>query len=315
MNAVPAASTGKVPPRALLLLAVLTLTWGTSWSLFPVAVREISVWTFRSIAIFSSGMVLLGFARLRGQSLAVPREHWPTLAVAAVLYLTVWNFCTTYAAVLLPSGQAALLGSTMPLWLALINWGLFRARPSRRLALALALGTGAVALLATQNLASYADAPLGFVVGILSAIGWACGTLVLTRHPIPVPAAVLTGWQSLVAAVPLAIGAVAFREGHAFMPSWQTIAVIGYLVIVPISIGNVCWFSIVGLLPASISSLSPILVPVIAMITGAIVHGEPLGPLQWLAMACSVSALTLALFRPASPSARGAATAASRPRS
>jgi len=36
------------------------------------------------------------------------------------------------------------------------------------------------------------------------------------------------------------------------------------------------------------------------MVAGALMHGEPLGPVQWLAMACSVAALSLALFRPAS---------------
>jgi drug/metabolite transporter (DMT)-like permease len=41
-------------------------------------------------------------------------------------------------------------------------------------------------------------------------------------------------------------------------------------------------------------------VPVVALVSGAIVHGEPLGILQWLAMACSVAALSLALLaRPA----------------
>jgi drug/metabolite transporter (DMT)-like permease len=40
-------------------------------------------------------------------------------------------------------------------------------------------------------------------------------------------------------------------------------------------------------------------VPVVAMVAGAIVHGEPLGPLQWTAMACCAAALSLALMRPA----------------
>jgi drug/metabolite transporter (DMT)-like permease len=64
------------------------------------------------------------------------------------------------------------------------------------------------------------------------------------------------------------------------------------------AIGNVCWFAIVGMLPAHVAGLSAVMVPVVAMIAGAIVHGEPLGALQWLAMACSASALWLALARP-----------------
>jgi drug/metabolite transporter (DMT)-like permease len=40
-------------------------------------------------------------------------------------------------------------------------------------------------------------------------------------------------------------------------------------------------------------------VPVVAMVSGAIIHGEPLGPVQWAAMICCVSALSLVLLKPA----------------
>ena len=38
------------------------------------------------------------------------------------------------------------------------------------------------------------------------------------------------------------------------------------------------------------------------MISGALVHGEPLGVLQWLAMLCCVGALSLVLLRPSGKS-------------
>jgi drug/metabolite transporter (DMT)-like permease len=68
------------------------------------------------------------------------------------------------------------------------------------------------------------------------------------------------------------------------------------------SIGNVCWFAIVGMLPANVAGLSTILVPVVAMLSGALIHGEPLGPMQWLAMACCAAALSLALLKPSAAS-------------
>ena len=37
----PALTRTTLPPRALLLLVVLTLVWGTNWPLFPLAVREV----------------------------------------------------------------------------------------------------------------------------------------------------------------------------------------------------------------------------------------------------------------------------------
>jgi drug/metabolite transporter (DMT)-like permease len=295
----PAPASPAQTRRALILLAILTLVWGTNWPLFAFAVREVSVWTFRAVAVTIAGIVLLAVARARGQTLALPRRHLPRIVLATCFYLVLWNIASTYASILIPSGQAAVLGFTMPLWSALISWAVLGERLRPRLLLAIALGAAAVTLLMVPSLASYAQAPLGLALGLTAGIGWAVGTLILQRGgPLGISATVLTGWQLLIAALPTALGAFLLAESGWFMPSWQSIAVIGYIALVPMAIGNVCWFAIVGMLPAHVAGLSAVMVPVVAMIAGAIVHGEPLGALQWLAMACSASALWLALARP-----------------
>ena len=76
-----------VPPRALVLLLVLTLVWGTNWPLFPIVMREMSVWTFRGVSMPAAGLLLLAIAHLRGQSLRVPRQHWGPVAAATFSYL------------------------------------------------------------------------------------------------------------------------------------------------------------------------------------------------------------------------------------
>ena len=284
-----------IPRRALLLLALLTLLWGTNWPLFPYAVREVSVWTFRAVAVLGAGLVLLTVARVRGLSLVIPRRHWRTVVVATFFYLVLWNIASTYAAVMIPSGQAAVLGFTMPLWAALIGWAVGGQRLTQRLLLALALGAAAVGLLMWRSLGVYAQAPLGVALGLLAGIGWAVGTMILKRGQVLVPAMVLTGWQLLITAVPTGIGAIVLGDGQWFMPSWTSILLITYIMLVPMAIGNVAWFTIVGLLPTTVAGLSSILVPVVAMVSGALIHGEPLGPVQWAAMACCAAALRLAL--------------------
>jgi drug/metabolite transporter (DMT)-like permease len=288
-----------IPPRALFLLVVLTLVWGTNWPLFALAVQEVSVWTFRAVSVTVAGATLLAIARARGQPLAIPRRHWPAVGAATFSYLFVWNIASTYSAILIPSGQSAVLGFTMPLWSALISWAVLGERLTGRLMLAVLLGAAAVTLLMVPSFVSYAGAPMGLALGLLSGLGWAIGTLILKRSAVDVPATVLTGWQLLATAVPITIGAFAIGDHQWFVPSWQTVAVIAWISLVPMSIGNVSWFAIVGLLPANVAGLSSIMVPVVAMISGAIVHGEPLGPLQWLAIVCCVTALSLALLTPA----------------
>jgi drug/metabolite transporter (DMT)-like permease len=290
-----------IPTRALVLLAILTLVWGTNWPLFPLATREVSVWTFRAVSVFIAGAALLAVARLRGQSLVIDRRYWRTIGVATFFYLVLWNIASTYSALMIPSGQSAVLGFTMPLWSALIAWSVLGERLGARMVCAIALGAVAVALLMWKSLPAYAQAPLGVALGLLAGLGWAVGTLILQRGRVVVPATVLTGWQLLITSAPIALGALLFGDRDWFMPSWQSVLLIGYIALVPMCIGNLCWFSIVGLLPAHVAGLSSILVPVVAMVSGALVHGEPLGPVQWLAMACSALALTLALFKPRAP--------------
>jgi drug/metabolite transporter (DMT)-like permease len=286
-----------VPRRAFFMLIALTLVWGTNWPLFPYAVREVSVWTFRAVAMLGASMVLLLTARIRGESLVLPRKYWATVSTATLFYLVTWNLASTYAAILIPSGQAAVLGFTMPLWAALISWAVLGERLSKRLLMAIILGGLGVALLMVPAFHAYAKAPAGFALGLGAGFGWAVGTLILKRGNVQVPVLVLTGWQLLIGFVPISIGALLFGDGHWFMPSWQSIAVIAWITVVPMSIGNVCWFAIVGLLPTNIAGLSSVMVPVVAMVTGAIVNGEPLGGLQLASMAMCAGGLVLALGR------------------
>jgi len=283
---------------ALPLVVVLTLVWGTTWVLFPLAVREVSVWTFRAVSVTFAGLSLLAFAGLRGISVAIPRSSWPTLVGAALVYLVIWNIASTFAAVLIPSGQAAILSFTMPLWAALIGWAVLGERPSLRLGLAIALGGLGVGLLLVRSVDAYVNAPLGFALGLLAAICWALGTLLLKRRPIEAPALVHTGWQLLVAAVPIIAAALYFGDGVLFMPSWPSIAVIAYITLMPMALGNVVWFSIVRVLPTHVAALSSVMVPVVAMVCGAIVYQEPLGLTQLMAMACCAWGLLLALTNP-----------------
>ncbi|MEI8302084.1 MAG: DMT family transporter [Burkholderiales bacterium] len=288
-----------VPPRALVMLVVLTVVWGTNWPLFPLALQEISVWTFRSITAPTSGLILLAVARLRGLPMRIPREHWPTIAAASFFYLVVWNICSTYSALMIPSGQSAVLGYTMPLWSALLSWAVLGQRLNGRLLVALALGTLSVVLLMVPSLGAYAQAPLGLGLGLLAGLGWAVGTLILKRRVIPVPVIVLTGWQMIIVSLPVMAIALITGDRQWFVPNTQSIVLITYITLVPLCVGNVCWFSIVTLLPANIAGLSVIMVPMVAMVSGAWLLGEPLGPLQLGAMACCAASLALTLVQPA----------------
>lgn len=285
-----------VPRHALVLLVVITLVWGTNWSLFPVVLREVSVWTFRAFCAVLASAVLLAVARSRGLRLSIARRHWPAVAGSAVCSLLLWNIATAFAALMIPSGQAAILGFTMPLWAALIGWAVLGDRLDARLLLALALGAAAVGLLAWRSLGVYAQAPLGVALALLAAVGWAVGTLILKRGRIDAHPLVVSGWQLMITAPPtIAVAWWLAPPGPWVLPPAGTLALMVYIALVPMAIGNAAWVTIVGLLPPAVAGLSTVSVPMVAMVVGALAHGEPLGPVQWAAMACCAAALKLAL--------------------
>jgi drug/metabolite transporter (DMT)-like permease len=241
--------------------------------------------------------LLLLIARTRGLSLSVPSKERLPLALAGLTYLFVWNVASTYAAVLLPSGQAAVLGFTMPIWATVLSWIFLRERPSARLLLSVLLASCGVGLLVFAARSAFSSAPLGFIAGLSAGLGWAVGTLMLKRAQLTVPVIVSTGWQLLIAGIPITLVALLFGTREMFMPSWTTLLVIAYITIMPMSLGNVTWFSIANTLPTSVSGLSTVMVPMVAMLTGAIIRSEPLGPLEISAMVCCATAMALVLLK------------------
>ena len=280
--------------RVLFLVAILTIVWGSTWVLFPLAVEEVSIWTFRAICLLAAGALVLLAARLRGLSLFVPRQERKPLVAAGLTYLVVWNMASTYSAVLLPSGQAAVLGFTMPIWATVVSsiscgighrrdccrrrTGRLRRGPARicgsfRLLFRAArirrrpfsrTGMGGRN---TDIQARPADRAAHRVDGMAAACRRSSD-----RHRCPVSGT----WEP-------------------FVPSWTTMLAIGYIIVMPMALGNVAWFSIASILPASVSGLSMVMVPIVAMLTGAIIRGEPLGPLEIASMLCCAAAMALVL--------------------
>lgn len=286
--------------RILALVIVLTLIWGTNWVLFPIAVEEVSVWTFRSICVLGAGSLLLLTAHLHGMSLNVPPRERKPLAMAGLTYLVIWNVASAYAATLLPSGQAAMLGFTMPIWASVFAWIFLRQKPTPRIFASLLLASFGVALLAFASRKAFSSASLGFFVGLSAGIGWAIGTTILKQAQVTVHPLVSTAWQLIIAGVPLALIAILLGSRELFMPSWTSIVVVGYITVVCMALGNVMWFYILDVLPVAVSGLAIVMVPIVAMLTGAFVHDEPLGAIQIAAILCCALAMGLVLLKPPS---------------
>jgi drug/metabolite transporter (DMT)-like permease len=281
--------------KVLALLATLTLVWGTNWPLFSIALAEMPVATFRTF-VLSSALLTLGLVmRLRGDSFAVARGRWPHLVVASLMNITVWNIATSLAVLYIPSGHASVLSYTMPLWVALLGFVVFRQPLSGRLLLAIAIGAAAVAALMIPNFGSYANAPQGLFWGLFAGFCWAVGTFVMKRTSWPGMGLSLTFWQVALAWAPMAVGMAVLDGWPAHLPSTAAILATVYTGVVPMALGTATWFTLVKLLPTQVAALSSIIIPIVAVVSGVIILHEPLSWLQAMAIGSTVVSLWLAL--------------------
>jgi drug/metabolite transporter (DMT)-like permease len=287
-----------IPPRALLLLGVLTLVWGFNWIIVAVALRDFGPWSFRAISLGIAVITMFVISRMRGESLAVPKQVRVRLLFAGAFNIAIWNVCTAYAVMLIPSGHAAVIAFSMPLWAAIIGFLFLGERLGLRHLVALGFGVVGVTLLMVEDFAKFATAPLGLVLGILAAIVWALGTFVQKRTAWNMPMVALLFWQMLCGLVPITIGAAILELPDQKMPSLLGVGTALFVGLVPLAIGMASWFSIVKLLPTHVAALSTVIIPVVAVLSGGWILGEPLGWIQYTALIATVIALGLVLLVP-----------------
>jgi drug/metabolite transporter (DMT)-like permease len=294
---------GNIPTRALVLLGVLTLVWGFNWIIVAVALRDFGPWSFRTISLGIACATMFVISRLRGESLAVPKQVRLRLLYAGAFNIAIWNVCTAYAVMLIPSGHAAVIAFSMPLWAAIIGFLFLGERLGLRHVVALGFGVVGITLLMAEDFVKFASAPLGLFLGILAAIVWALGTFVQKRTAWNMPMVALLFWQMLCGLVPIAIGAAILELPDQKTPSLMGVGTALFVGLVPLAIGMASWFSIVKLLPTHVAALSTVIIPVVAVLSGGWILGEPLGAIQYAALAFTVVALGLVLLVPEKASA------------
>lgn len=264
-----------LPRRLWWVLAALTFAWGFNWTAMKVALSEVPPWTFRSFCLGLGSAVLFAALRAGGQPLAVPRRQWGRLAVLAFLNITCWNMLVAYGVALIPSGRAAILAYTMPVWSVPLSVWLLHERVTVRKLAGLALGIAALALLLGEKLIDFSAAPLGSLLVLGAALTWALGTVLQKRFPMSMPAGAYTAWIMFLGGVPIFVGTLLFDDLARLrdVGSWAWAGVL-YNVLVSFAFAHWAWIKIATSVPVSVFSISMLIIPVIGVLSGIVFLGE-----------------------------------------
>jgi drug/metabolite transporter (DMT)-like permease len=264
-----------LPRRLWWVLAALTFAWGFNWTAMKVALGEVPPWTFRSFCLGLGSAVLFAALRAGGQRLAVPRREWGRLAVLAFLNITCWNMLIAFGVALIPSGRAAILAYTMPVWAIPLSVWLLGERITRRKLAGLVLGVAALALLLGDGIVTLGAAPLGSLMVLGAALTWALGTVLQKRFPMSMPAGAYTAWIMLLGGVPIFLGTLLFEDPAALrgVSFWAWAGVL-YNVLVSFAFAHWAWIKIATSVPVSVFSISMLIIPVIGVLSGIVFLGE-----------------------------------------
>lgn len=280
-----------------LCLLVTAFGWALNWPLMKLLLQLWPPLFARGLAGICAAVILGSLALARGQSLAVPREAIPRLLFASFTNVFAWMGFGTIAMKFVTVGEGALLAYTMPIWAMLFAWPVLHSRPTLRDLAALALGVAGVALLlGGSGFAFSADKLTGIALALACAILFALGN-VLNRKPLPMPPLPVVAWQVGIGCLVMLVLGILFEH-----PNYTAITPFGlgcfaYMTLMPMGICYLTWFETLRRLPPTSASTGMLLVPVIGVVSAAIILGEPLGLREIGAMALTLGGVTLALQR------------------
>jgi drug/metabolite transporter (DMT)-like permease len=227
------------------------------------------------------------------------RAEWIGCATVGVLLL-VANGAVGIGEKTIPSGLAALLVATVPLWLLGIDAVLNHARLGLAPVAGLALGLVGVGLLSGLGGGSGRISAVGVVVILVAAFTWALGTIMTRRVTIPSSPALASGMELLcggVALLAMAAAAGEFGSLHLAQVSWRSWLALGYLIVV----GSIVAFSAYGIavraLPTATVATYAYVNPVIAVLLGTLILGERLTPAMFGGGVLIVGAVVLVVRR------------------
>jgi len=267
----------RLPRQGLILLAALSLFWGANWPVMKMVLSEVPPLYFRSCCLLLGGVGMLALARLSGIPIKVPSGQWHRVLWLAVFNISGWNALVIIGVSLLPSGRAALLGYTMPLWSMLLSVLFLGDRLSGRTVLGLLLGLAGIVVLMGGSVEGMLQAPLGVLCMILGAWSWATGVVLFKRIPVAMPTSALTGWMMLAGSLPLLALAIPLETSRLVVPGTGPILGMLYNILVAFMFCYWAWNRIVQMVPVAVSSVSSLSTPLIGVLGGVLFLGEPLG--------------------------------------
>ena len=299
--------------KALLAFGVIYFVWGSTFLAIRVGVREVPPLLFAAMRFFAAGAMLYGWTRLRRERAPSVRQ-WISATVLGFFIFVVDYGCLFWAEQRVPSGLAAVILATIPVFMSLSEILFLRTRKlTFALSLGLLVGLAGVAELMSRAL-NLGGAPVdraGATALILAAISWSISSVLTRKLPLPESKTVSSGAQMLAGGILLTLGAGAlgeFRNFHASAISLTVWLSLAYLIVAGSVIGYTAYLWLLHHESPTKVGTYAYVNPLVAVLVGYFFGGEGLGSRTILGTALIlVSVVVITTMRSGAPAPTAAA--------
>jgi drug/metabolite transporter (DMT)-like permease len=258
----------------------LCIVWGTTYLAIKIGLEGFSPYYMAGVRFALGGLLLLPALFLKRSRLPKSRREWFYLVLAGILMLVGGNGFVTYSEVYLDSGLTALTVATNPAWAALIG-GYFFSRDERYGKYAI-LGTllsmtGVYVLHHDRLNLEHAELP-GVIAALLAPLMWAIGSLIARKHVTqtdPLSATVLQMLTSSLIFFPISLAIGESWEVHL---TSRVVWAMLFLIVCGSAIVYAVYVWLLRKLPASRVTTYTYINPIVALILGYFILGEPISP-------------------------------------
>lgn len=261
----------------ILALCWVSFFWGTTWLASKEGVKHMPALQLAGIRQLIGGFLYVCFF-LYKKTPWPKGKQWKAILILSILNFVLSNGLSTWGVKYISSGLGAIIGAIFPLWIVLIT--VFRGERIARLSiLGLVVSFGGVCVIFYDHLADFIkpDFRFGIFLSLFSTVTWAYGTLYTRKKAASFNPYFSLGLQMVISStILLAItGATGTGVSITAIPanSWWAI---GYLTIIGSVLTFIAFIYALQNLPAHISSVYAYINPIVAVLLGALIFGEPL---------------------------------------
>jgi drug/metabolite transporter (DMT)-like permease len=276
------------PPTAAVVVALLTvyLVWGSTYLAIAVVIKTMPPLLAAGVRYLAAGLIMViafaALARIRRGASAPERPtkaQWRSAIVIGVLLLLGGNGGVVLGELFIPSGIAAVLLAMEPMWLAGIDAGLTRRRPSALAVAGILAGIAGIAVLVVpvEGLAGFD--PIGVGLVLLAGVSWAAGSIYVRHASLPRSGVLGTGMEMLAGGGALLIAGVLLGEvGQTDLAAFSTESVVAllYLIVFGSIVAFTAYTWLLANVPISVVATYAYVNPVVAVALGAVLLSEPI---------------------------------------